>query len=74
MFEELVKNKLRSTEEQLRDAASRLEARIGEQELAIALAENRVALSLDPRHEDRLARLKQTVAELDALVGDSQGI
>ncbi|KAH9253511.1 hypothetical protein BASA81_008558 [Batrachochytrium salamandrivorans] len=72
MFEELVKNKLRSTEEQLRDAASRLEARIGEQELAISLAENRVALSLDPRHEEKLGRLKQTLAELDALLGEQE--
>jgi hypothetical protein len=68
-FDKSVTNKVRSTEDQIKDAANRLQMRLLDLELVVSLAENRVALSLDPRYLEQAQRLKQLTQEFDEMVG-----
>ena len=68
-FEREVIDKLRSTEEQLKEATNRLDARLLDLELAVCLAENRLALTLDPRYLDHVEQLKQAMQGFEELVG-----
>jgi len=68
-FEANVTSKLASVEEQLRDAAFRLDARMGDLELTISLAENRIALALDPRHLENIHKWKESINDLEETLG-----
>jgi hypothetical protein len=68
-FEKNVTLKLRSTEEQLRDAGNRLQTRLQELELIICLAENKFALALDPRHLEKMQKINSKIQEFEELFG-----
>lgn len=68
-FDKNVENKLRSVEDQLKDAANRLESKILDMELIVCLAENRIALTLDPRYIEEEQNLNSALAEFNELIG-----
>ena len=70
-FEEKVLSRLRNTEDQLRDASNRLEAEIGELELVVCLAENRIAMTLNPRYEELAQELECAIKKLEECIQTS---
>lgn len=73
-FERLVTEPLSETEDQIKEALRRADATILEMEMRIAVAENNIALSLDPRYLEESQKLKMSIAECNELVGKICGI
>lgn len=68
-FESKVSDQIQKIEDQIKDASYRLEIKLLDMDLTIALAENKIALCLDPRYQEQMERLRNNIEEFNKLVG-----